>query len=246
MHNDTTRTPLTGKVALVTGASRGIGAAIAHTLTAQGIHVIGSATTASTANSLNDTLDMGIVLDIACPDSIQQAIEKIQTRWPTGVDILVNNAGITKDALLLRMKPEQWEKVIHTNLTGPQRMTQACLKSMLKKRWGRIIYITSVVAAQGNPGQTNYAASKSGLLGLMKSLSLEVASRHITVNAIAPGFIDTDMTRALTETQKTTILSHIPMGCWGKTEDIAHAVLFLLEAGYVTGQTLHVNGGLYR
>ncbi len=243
---------LAGQVALVTGSSRGIGAAIADALATQGARVIGTATSEAGAAAVGARLadlgegGRGLALDVADPASVDAAIKDIGGREgaPT---ILVNNAGITRDNLLLRMTPEQWQAVIETNLSGLFRLSKACLKGMMKARQGRIINITSVVGLTGNPGQANYAAAKAGILGFAKSLAREVGSRNITVNNIAPGFIDTDMTRALAEQQRAALLSQIPLGRLGSAEDIAAAVLFLAaDSGrYITGETLHVNGGMY-
>jgi 3-oxoacyl-[acyl-carrier protein] reductase len=229
---------LTGKIALVTGASRGIGFAIAETLRKMGATVIGTATTEEGAKKIN-----GKVLNIADLASIEKLLAEI----PNGPDILVNNAGITRDNLLLRMKEEEWNAVIETNLTGVYRLTKACLKPMLKARWGRIITIGSVSGIMGNPGQTNYSAAKAGLIGFSKALAPEIASRNITVNVIAPGFIDTDMTRALTEEQRARILAQVPAARLGSPEEIAATVGFLAsqEAAYITGETIQVNGGMY-
>lgn len=242
------------RCALVTGASRGIGQAIAKALRAQGAIVIGTATTPEGAQRITSALTegegpagKGLVLNVTEAASRSAALDQIQTISEGGVSILVNNAGITRDTLLLRMKDEQWDAVLDTNLTAAQRLMQACLKPMIKARWGRIINITSVVACRGNPGQTNYVAAKAGLIGLSKSLAWEVASRGITVNTVAPGFIETDMTDKLTAAQKDAILSQVPLGRLGQPSDIAQAVAFLASeaAGYITGETLHINGGLY-
>jgi len=229
---------LSGKTALVTGASRGIGFAIAETLRKMGATVVGTATTPEGAKKIN-----GKVLNIADLSSIEALLAEI----PNGPDILVNNAGITRDNLLLRMKEEEWNAVIETNLTGVFRLTKACLKPMLKARWGRIITIGSVSGIMGNPGQTNYSAAKAGLIGFSKALAPEIASRNITVNVIAPGFIDTDMTRALTEEQRARILAQVPAARLGSPEEIAATVGFLAsqEAAYITGETIQVNGGMY-
>lgn len=229
---------LTGKTALVTGASRGIGFAIAETLRKMGATVIGTATTEEGAKKIN-----GKVLNIADLSSIESLLADI----PNGPDILVNNAGITRDNLLLRMKEDEWNAVIETNLTGVFRLTKACLKPMLKARWGRIITIGSVSGIMGNPGQTNYSAAKAGLVGFSKALAPEIASRNITVNVIAPGFIDTDMTRALTEEQRARILAQVPAARLGSPDEIAATVGFLAsqEAAYITGETIQVNGGMY-
>ena len=243
---------LTNDTALVTGASRGIGRAIALALGKAGARVIGTATTAEGAGAISAMLcaegctGRGAVLDVAAPASIEALLGELDSagEMPT---ILVNNAAVTRDALLLRMKPEDWEQVLSTNLTSVFRLSKACLRPMMKERRGRIVNLTSVVALTGNPGQANYAAAKAGLLGFTKSLAKEVASRGITVNAVAPGFIDTDMTRALTEEQRAALLTQIPAARLGSPEDVAAAVLFLAspQAGYITGETLHVNGGMY-
>jgi 3-oxoacyl-[acyl-carrier protein] reductase len=238
--------------ALVTGASRGIGRAIAVALSGAGARVIGTSTTPEGAAALTQALasygrnGRGAQLDAADGASIEALLADLEGRGeqPT---ILVNNAAITRDTLLLRMKQTDWDEVIQTNLTAAFRLTKACLRRMMKERRGRIVNITSVVGLTGNAGQANYAAAKAGLLGFTKSLAKELASRNITVNAVAPGFIDTDMTRALTEEQRTALLAQIPAGHLGSPEDVAAAVLFLCSpaAGYITGDTLHVNGGMY-
>ncbi len=240
------------QVALVTGASRGIGKAILHELGAQGFTVIGTATTQQGADNIQAELDQsklsgkGLVVDVTQEDSIKLLLEDIKTKFSAPM-ILVNNAGITKDNLLMRMKEEEWDVVINTNLSSIYRTTKACLRDMMKARAGRIVNITSVVALSGNAGQTNYAAAKSGIIGFTKSLAQEVASRGITVNAVAPGFIETDMTAELSEDQQATLLSQIPVGHMGSVQDIANAVSFLVSngAGYITGETINVNGGLY-
>ncbi|MCH8248927.1 MAG: 3-oxoacyl-ACP reductase FabG [Proteobacteria bacterium] len=239
---------LTGEVALVTGASRGIGASIAHALAAAGATVIGTATSQRGADGITETLagqGRGIVLNVADHDSVQIAIKDIQANEGSP-SILVNNAGITKDNLLVRMKQEEWDDVIATNLTGLYRVSKACLRGMMKARKGRIINIASVIAVMGNAGQTNYAATKAGMVGFSKSLAREIGSRGITVNVVAPGFIDTDMTKALPEQQRAVMLSQVPLGRLGEGHDIANAVLFLASGGstYITGETLHVNGGM--
>ncbi len=240
------------QVALVTGASRGIGKAILHELGAQGFTVIGTATTQQGADNIQAALDQsklsgkGLVVDVTQEDSIKLLLEDIKTKFSAPM-ILVNNAGITKDNLLMRMKEEEWDAVINTNLSSIYRTTKACLRDMMKARAGRIVNITSVVALSGNAGQTNYAAAKSGIIGFTKSLAQEVASRGITVNAVAPGFIETDMTAELSEDQQATLLSQIPVGRMGSVQDIANAVSFLVSNGasYITGETINVNGGLY-
>jgi len=243
---------LNGETALVTGATRGIGRAIALQLAAAGATVIGTATseegaaqiTAALANA--PTPGQGAVLNVADPASIEALLQALEAggRMPT---ILVNNAAITRDMLLMRMKHEDWDAVINTNLTSVFRMTKACVKRMVKERHGRIVSITSIVGSIGNAGQTNYAAAKAGLIGFTKSLARELASRNITVNAVAPGFIDTDMTRALNDEQRGALAGQIPLGRLGSADDIAAAVLYLVSpsGGYLTGQTLHVNGGMY-
>lgn len=243
---------LENDVALVTGASRGIGHAIALALARAGAKVIGTATTEDGAAKLGAALashgynGRGAVLDASLGDSVDALLAGLESagELPT---ILVNNAAITRDTLLLRMKQEDWDRVIATNLTAVFRLSKGCVRRMMKERRGRIINLTSVVGLTGNPGQANYAAAKAGLLGFTKSLAQELASRGITVNAVAPGFIDTDMTRALTEEQRAALLSRVPLGRLGTPEDIAAAVVFLAspQAGYITGETLHVNGGLY-
>jgi 3-oxoacyl-[acyl-carrier protein] reductase len=241
-------TTLDGEVALVTGASRGIGAAIASALAGAGATVIGTATSENGAGAIGEALGdhgRGIVLDIADADSVDAALKDIQAREgaPT---ILVNNAGITRDNLLMRMKPEEWNEVITTNLSGVYRLCKGCLRGMMKAKKGRIINIASVIGVMGNAGQSNYAAAKAGVIGFSKSLAREIGSRNITVNVVAPGFIDTDMTRVLPEEQRAAMLSQVPLGRLGESEDIANAVLFLASkaAAYMTGETLHVNGGM--
>jgi 3-oxoacyl-[acyl-carrier protein] reductase len=243
---------LENEVALVTGASRGIGFCIALALGKAGARVIGTATSAEGAAKLSAALashgynGRGAVLDAGSGESIDALVSELESagELPT---ILINNAAITRDALLLRMKPEDWDRVIATNLTAVFRLSKACVRRMMKERRGRIVNLTSVVALTGNPGQANYAAAKAGLLGFTKSLAQELASRGITVNAVAPGFIDTDMTRGLSDEQRAALLTRVPLGHLGTVEDIAAAVLFLVspQAGYITGETLHVNGGMY-
>lgn len=243
---------LKGKIALVTGASRGIGQAIALTLARQGATVIGTATTEAGAAKISagfaeqNLSGQGMMLDVVDSQSIEKVISAIQQQYESPA-ILVNNAGITRDNIMLRMKDEEWNSVIETNLNAVYRVTKACLKGMVKARWGRIVNISSVVAAMGNPGQPNYCAAKAGLIGFSKSLALEIASRDITVNVVAPGFIDTDMTRELTEPQRAAILTKVPIPRLGMPEEIAYAVGFLASPGaaYITGQTIHVNGGMY-
>src|SRR5471032_2268910 len=240
---------LTGKTALITGASGGIGGAIAKTLHGQGAKVVLSGTRAEALEALRAELGAGAFIaaanlsDIASIEALPKAAEEAAG---AGIDILVNNAGITKDNLFMRMKDEEWDQVIAVNLTAAFRLSRAVLRGMMKKRWGRIIQITSVVGATGNPGQANYAAAKAGLVGMSKSLAAEVASRNITVNAIAPGFIATAMTEVLTDDQKSAIATRIPMGRMGLPAEIAAAVAYLAsdEAGYVTGETIQINGGM--
>jgi 3-oxoacyl-[acyl-carrier protein] reductase len=241
---------LNGEIALVTGASRGIGAAIAQRLSSDGARVIGTATTAEGAARISEALTQsggrGAVLDVASQASIDALIDGIESQeGPVG--ILCNNAGITRDALLLRMKQEDWDAVLQTNLASVFRLSKAVLRGMMKARKGRIISIASVVGLTGNAGQANYAAAKAGIVGFTKSLAREVGSRHITVNVIAPGFIDTDMTRALSAEQRAELSTQIPLGRLGLPADIAAAVAFLAspEAAYITGETLNVNGGMH-
>lgn len=241
---------LSGQTALVTGASRGIGRAIALALAAAGARVIGTATQTSGAEAITAALaaagGRGAVLDVADAASVGALLAELEAAGEMP-GILVNNAGITRDNLLVRMKPEEWDAVIATDLTAVFRLSRGCLRHMMKQRFGRIISITSVVGAMGNAGQTNYAAAKAGVIGFTKSLAKEVGSRQITVNAIAPGFIDTDMTRALDAAQRDAMAAGIPLGRLGESDDIAAATVFLASpaGGYITGQTLHVNGGLY-
>ena len=238
-------------VALVSGASRGIGRAIALQLAQAGAMVIGSATTTEGAQKITDFMQaagykgVGIVLDVSSEVAITEAMSMIKKDWGAP-GILVNNAGITRDNLLMRMSEEEWDAVLDTNLKGIYRLTKACLRAMMKARQGRIINIGSIVSVTGNPGQCNYAATKAGVMGFSKSLAQEIASRGITVNVVAPGFIDTDMTQALSDEQRAALLQHIPQQRLGSAEDIAHAVAFLASdaASYITGQTLHVNGGM--
>jgi 3-oxoacyl-[acyl-carrier protein] reductase len=243
-----TSNALDGEIALVTGASRGIGAAIAEVLAAAGATVVGTATSQGGADGISKTLGesgRGVVLNVADDASVQAALKDIQANEGTPT-ILVNNAGITRDNLLMRMKQEEWDDVIATNLTGLFRMSKACLRGMMKAKKGRIINIASVIAVMGNAGQANYAATKSGMVGFSKSLAREIGSRGITVNVVAPGFIDTDMTKVLTDEQRATMLDQVPLGRLGASEDIANAVLFLASEGgaYITGETMHVNGGM--
>ena len=243
---------LDGKIVLITGATRGIGKAIALTLGGAGATVIGTATTEVGAENVSKMLldnkisGKGVVLDVTDNDQISKLDENIKKDFGS-VDILVNNAGITRDNILLRMKEDEWEDIINTNLSSIYKMSKSVLRGMIKKRSGRIISITSVVGAMGNAGQANYAAAKAGMIGFTKSLAREVGVRGITVNAIAPGFIETDMTESLPGDQKEALASQIPMGRLGTADEVAHAVLFLAGDGasYITGQTLHVNGGMY-
>lgn len=240
------------EVALVTGASRGIGKAIAEELARQGALVIGTATTAEGAQSITDYINqssakgVGKVLNVAQKDSIDSLIKEINKEFGA-VTVLVNNAGITRDNLLMRMKDDEWTDIIETNLNSIYYLTKACIRGMAKARKGRIINIASVVGATGNPGQTNYSAAKAGMIGFSKSLAKEVGSRNITVNVVAPGFIETDMTNSLDEKYREAIIQSIAVGRFGQAEDIAYTVGFLASAraGYITGQTIHVNGGMY-
>ena len=243
---------LEGQIALVTGASRGIGQACALELGAQGATVIGTATSDSGAQAISQYLadkqikGTGLKLNVNDAAEIEQAMEGIRSQFGE-IAILVNNAGITRDNLLMRMKESEWDDIMDTNLKSVFRMSQIVLKGMMKARYGRIISIASVVGSMGNAGQTNYAAAKAGIMGFSKSLAREVGSRNITVNCVAPGFVDTDMTRALKEEQRQALLNHIPLGRLGQVEDIAAAVGFLAssKASYVTGVTMHINGGMY-
>ncbi len=243
---------LNGQTALITGATRGIGRAIATALGKQGATVIGTATSDSGATAINDYIKAegiqgeGRVLNVNDAAQCDALIADITTKF-NGVSVLVNNAGITRDNLLMRMKEDEWDDIISTNLTSVFRLSKAVMRGMMKARQGRIINITSVVGVAGNPGQANYAAAKAGMIGFSKSLAQEIGSRGITVNCVAPGFIDTDMTRALTQDQQQALLANIPLGRLGQVEDIAAAVVFLASPGaaYITGTTLHVNGGMY-
>jgi 3-oxoacyl-[acyl-carrier protein] reductase len=243
---------LNNQVALVTGASRGIGAAIAQELGKQGAIVIGTATTASGADNINASLKtsnikgLGLALNVNDAAQIETVLAEIAAKFGD-VTILVNNAGITRDNLLMRMKEEEWDDVISTNLKSVYRMSQAVLRPMMKARTGRIISVSSVVGHMGNAGQTNYAAAKAGMTGFTKSLAAEVGSRNITVNCVAPGFIDTDMTAELPEAIKTKMLENVPLGRLGNANEIAATVAFLASpsAAYITGETIHVNGGMY-
>ena len=239
---------LEGEIALVTGASRGIGASIAATLAAAGATVVGTATSQGGADGISAALGdkgRGIVLNVSDQESIDAALKDIQGNEGSPT-ILVNNAGITRDNLLMRMKQDEWDDVIATNLTGMFAVAKGCLRGMMKAKKGRIINIASVVAIMGNAGQANYAATKAGMIGFSKSLAREIGSRGITVNVIAPGFIDTDMTKELPEENRAAMLSQVPLGRLGAGDDIANAVVFLASAGgaYITGETLHVNGGM--
>lgn len=240
------------KIALVTGASRGIGKAIALELGKHGATVIGTATSETGAGHISQYLSearipgMGLIMDVSNIEHIKSGIETIQQSLGD-VAILVNNAGITRDNLLARMKDDEWDNVIQTDLKSVFCLSRAVLRTMMKARSGRIINISSVVGATGNPGQTNYAAAKAGMIGFSKSLAKEIGSRNITVNCVAPGFIDTDMTRSLSPDQQQSLIQHIPLGRFGRPEDVAAAVVFLASpaADYITGATLHVNGGMY-
>lgn len=240
---------LEGKIALVTGATRGIGKAIAVALVEQGATVIGTATSESGAQSISEYLGgngKGWVLDVSSSESVDTVVKEITAEFgaPT---VLVNNAGITRDNLMMRMKEDEWEQVVNTNLTSVFRVTKACLRGMTKAKFGRIISISSVVGSMGNGGQTNYSAAKAGLEGFSRSLAAEIGSRGITVNCVAPGFIETDMTKVLPEEHKANLVSKVPASRLGQPEEIAAAVAFLASNGaaYITGETLHVNGGMY-
>jgi 3-oxoacyl-[acyl-carrier protein] reductase len=243
---------LENEIALVTGASRGIGAAIAQALAEQGAAVVGTATTEAGAEGISRRLaesglrGKGMVLNVTDPASVERVVAGVADEYGP-VSILVNNAGITRDNLLMRMKDEEWSSILDTNLTSVYRLCKACLRGMTKARKGRIINIASVVGASGNAGQTNYAAAKAGMIGFTKSLAREVGSRGVTVNAVAPGFIDTDMTRALDDDQRGALLASIPLGRLGTPAEIGSVVAFLASpaAAYITGETIHVNGGMY-
>jgi len=243
---------LDGMTALVTGGSRGIGKEIAATLAAAGAEVVLTSRAAEPAVRAAEILSeaggtvRGIALDVTDSESIKRGVADLVERYGT-IPILVNNAGITRDGLLLRMTKEDWDLVLDTNLTGTYRLCRAVLPGMMRARYGRIVNITSVVAQSGNPGQANYVAAKAGAEGFTRSLAREIASRNVTVNCVAPGFIDTDMTRSLGDSTRETLLDHVPMKRLGQPDDVARAVLFLasLEAGYITGATLNVNGGMY-
>lgn len=244
---------LNNQIALVTGASRGIGRAIAQELVKQGAKVVGTATSEAGAAAISEYLaaispdsGKGAVLNVTDPTACNAIIEQVQKEFG-GLSILVNNAGITMDQLAMRMKDEEWDAVIATNLTAVGRLSRSVLRGMMKAKFGRIINITSVVGSAGNPGQMNYAAAKAGVAGMSRALAREIGSRNITVNCVAPGFIDTDMTRELGEQQTAALMQQIPLGRFGQPEDIAAAVAFLAspQAGYITGTTVHVNGGMY-
>ncbi|EPN8461083.1 3-oxoacyl-ACP reductase [Vibrio navarrensis] len=240
---------LSGKVALVTGASRGIGRAIAETLVERGATVIGTATSESGAAAISEYLGengKGFALNVTQAESIEATLKAINDEFGA-IDILINNAGITRDNLLMRMKDDEWSDIMDTNLTSIFRLSKAVMRGMMKKRDGRIINVGSVVGTMGNAGQANYAAAKAGVIGFTKSLAREVASRGVTVNTVAPGFIETDMTRALNDEQRAVTLANVPAGRLGDPREIAEAVVFLASpaAAYITGETLHVNGGMY-
>jgi 3-oxoacyl-[acyl-carrier protein] reductase len=239
-------TDSTPQIALVTGATRGIGAAIAAELKALGMHVIGTATSAEGAAKISAAGIEGEVLDVTDAAATDALIDKI-VKEKGGLHVLVNNAGITRDTLAMRMKDEDWDVVMDTNLRAVFRLSRAAIKPMMKQRYGRIVNITSVIGASGNPGQANYAAAKAGLAGMTRALARELGSRNITVNCIAPGFIETDMTASLPEAQQQALRSQIPLGRLGQPADIACAVAFVAhpKAGYITGQEIHVNGGMY-
>ncbi len=235
-----------GQVALVTGATRGLGAAIAAALKAQGMTVIGTATTQQGAEKISAAGMVGVVLNVTDGDACLALVDKI-VQEHGALHVLVNNAGITRDTLAMRLKDEDWDAVLDTNLKAVFRLARAAIKPMMKQRHGRIINITSVVGASGNPGQSNYAAAKAGVAGMSRALARELGSRGITVNCVAPGFIDTDMTAQLSEAQQQALLAQIPLGRLGKPDDVAQAVAFLAspQADYITGQELHVNGGMF-
>jgi 3-oxoacyl-[acyl-carrier protein] reductase len=240
---------MTKQVALVTGASRGIGRAIAERLAEDGFFVIGTATSDNGADSISAYLGKngkGLKLDVANPESIADVVKTVSDEYGTPA-VLVNNAGITRDNLLMRMKDEEWDEIINTNLTSVFRMSKAVLRGMMKAKTGRIINISSVVGATGNAGQANYAAAKAGMIGFAKSMAKEVGSRNITINTVAPGFIDTDMTKELGDDIKNSLLASIPLARLGEAREIAHAVSFLASKGaaYITGETIHVNGGMF-
>ena len=243
---------LDGQVALVTGASRGIGRAILTTLASAGATVVGTATREEGATEITRALEgsgfkgRGVVLDVSQPAQIDAVLADVE-QHEGAITVLVNNAGITRDNLLLRMKPEDWDAVLNTNLSSVFRLSKGVLRGMMKARHGRIVNVASVVGLTGNPGQANYAAAKAGILGFTKSLAREVASRNVTCNVVAPGFIDTDMTKQLAEEQRAALATQIPLGRLGTVDDVAHAVLYLVSpaGAYVTGETISVNGGMY-
>lgn len=238
-------TKFDNQIALVTGATRGIGAAIAHELQARGCKVIGTATTAEGAEKISATGIQGVVLNVTDGSAVDGLIDSI-VKQHGGLHIVVNNAGITRDMLAMRLKDDDWDAVMDTNLKAVFRVSRAVIRPMMKQRYGRIVNITSVVGAMGNPGQANYAAAKAGVAGMTRALARELGSRNITVNCVAPGFIETDMTAGLPEEQQKALLAQIPLGHLGKPADIAHAVAYLASppAGYITGQEIHVNGGM--
>lgn len=244
------RVEFAGQVALVTGASRGIGRAIASELAGRGLKVVGTATTPAGAHAVSEALGpvggLGVVLDVNDASACEATVDSV-VRTLGGLHVLVNNAGITRDALAMRMKDDDWDAVLDTNLKAVFRMSRAVMRTMMKQRYGRIVNITSVVGASGNPGQANYAAAKAGVAGMTRSLARELGSRGITVNCVAPGFIATDMTDALPDAQKAALLAQIPLGRLGSPEEVAAAVAFLASplAGYITGSELHVNGGMF-
>ena len=243
-------TQLSGKIALVTGASRGIGKAIAEALAAQGATVIGTATSENGAAAISEYLaasgGKGLALNVTDKASVEASLKAIADEFG-GIDILINNAGITRDNLLMRMKDDEWQDIIDTNLSSIFTLSKAVLRGMMKKRYGRIVNVGSVVGSSGNAGQANYVAAKAGVIGFSKSMAREVASRGITINVVAPGFIDTDMTKALTDDQREAIFKDIPANRLGAPEEIASTVAFLVSDGaaYITGETIHVNGGMY-
>lgn len=241
------------RIALVTGASRGIGRAIAENLGAAGHTVVGTATSSNGAAAISDYFKelgiegVGMVVNVSESESIDALLKAIKDQYGRTPEILVNNAGITRDNLLMRMKDDEWDSIIQTNLTSVYRLSKACLRGMMKAKWGKIINIGSVVGSSGNPGQTNYCAAKAGLIGFSKSLAKEIGARGITVNVVSPGFIDTDMTQALDDNQRSAISSNIPLNRLGQPSEIASAVGFLASTGadYITGETIHVNGGMH-
>ena len=240
---------MSNKIALVTGASRGIGKGIAAKLASEGFQVLGTATSQSGADGITEALDgqgKGYVLDLQDRESIDSLFEAIKADGEAPL-VLINNAGITRDNIALRMKDEEWDDVIATNLSGIFRVTKRCLRAMTKARWGRVINVTSVVAAMGNAGQSNYAAAKAGIVGYSKSLAAELGSRSITVNCIAPGMIGTDMTDSLSDEQKAAMLQRIPLGRLGEVDEVASLAAYLAseQSGYITGETIHINGGMY-